>query len=123
MMWGDRLTTAMTEIRGILEAFGNSIEVRVYATDAAVHSVECVYDVDSINALGGGGTDMGVGIYAAAEDTPTPSIIICVTDGETPWPDVAPPDVDVFIVALVSDPGKGNMPPSWVTEVVLAFDR
>lgn len=58
------------------------------AVDAAVHDVRPVRTVDDVLALtrGGGGTDMRVGIRAAAEPKHKANLIVLVTDGETPWP-------------------------------------
>lgn len=45
-----------------------------------------VDDIDSLDTHGGGGTDMGEGVRYAIEDLEeTPSMVIVLTDGFTPW--------------------------------------
>jgi predicted metal-dependent peptidase len=95
------LQEALHEIGGILEEYGNTIGVNVLATDTAVQSAQRVYDIEDIQLLGGGGTDMGVGLNALALLEPQPNVAICLTDGYTPWPENRP-EVDAeYIVGIV----------------------
>jgi hypothetical protein len=61
-----------------------------------------------VQLLGGGGTDMGVGLAKATELRPRPDLIVVLTDGFTPWPNEAPKGIRV-IVGLM-DP-SGSVPP------------
>ncbi len=47
---------------------------------------------------GGGGTDMRVGLAAALELKPSPTLVVVLTDGHTPLPEHRPKDVDVLWV-------------------------
>jgi predicted metal-dependent peptidase len=55
-----------------------------------------------IQALGGGTTDLRVGISCAAELVPSPDVIVVLTDGETPWPHRAPGRTRL-VAAVLSD--------------------
>lgn len=78
----------------------------VLDVDAAVGSVQR----RTIRQLrGGGGTDMCVGITRACELKA--SVIVVITDGHTPWPDV--PVAGVIAVIL----GDGPTPPTWIKEI------
>ncbi len=71
-----------------------------------------------VELAGGGGTDMGSGIYAAAALRPRPSVVIVLTDGFTPWPEAPPPAVRI-IVGVLCDGGRprGWTPPAWARTV------
>lgn len=90
------------------------------AVDTAVHASRRVTRVEQVELAGGGGTDMGAGIAAAAALRPRPSIVIVLTDGYTPWPDRAPPGVRV-VVGLLAEPHMpaGWPPPEWARTVVI----
>lgn len=58
---------------------------------------------------------MTAGLVAAAELKPRPAIVIVLTDGYTPWPNVAPdPAADVIVVLL--DTGSAS-PPDWARTI------
>jgi predicted metal-dependent peptidase len=87
-------------------------EVDVLCVDTEVHSVQRgVTSATKITPVGGGGTDMRVGIEEAARLGP--DVIVVFTDGETPWPEKRP--AKAVIVALTAD----NDVPSWAQKVVL----
>ena len=65
--------------------------VTVLSCDAAVHTVARVRRARDVRLGGGGGTDMRVGLAAAAELRPRPDLVVVLTDGYTPWPE-RPPD-------------------------------
>jgi predicted metal-dependent peptidase len=68
--------------------------------DTNVHAVTRVSRATQVELAGGGGTDMGAGITAAAALRPRPSVIIVLTDGFTPWPTAAPRSTKVVVGIL-----------------------
>ena len=96
------LDAAVTEINGMLRRTGiTSLTVIVCDVDAA--RPQRVRRLGDLALRGGGGTDMCVGIAAAAEGRPRPSIIVVLTDGFTPWPAEAPPNTTLVPVILDDD--------------------
>ena len=95
------LTRALSEVEGILSRAGlRQTQVRVLAVDTNVHAVSRVSRASQVELSGGGGTDMGAGIMAAALLRPRPAIIIVLTDGFTPWPPSPPTGIRVVIGIL-----------------------
>lgn len=118
---GDQdLARALSEIRSILTRVVPGDAVRVYSTDADVAAAEQVFNARQINLTGGGGTDMRVGIAAAAESKP--AVIVIITDGITPWPDAPPPGVPVTIAAVTNDWTLDRVPP-WIQAIDLSIDE
>jgi predicted metal-dependent peptidase len=70
--------------------------------------------------LGGGGTDMTVGIQTAMDLRPSPSVLVVLTDGYTPWP-AEPPKARVVAGLLVDRADDLSPPPAqppvWTTTV------
>ncbi|MBL7501019.1 hypothetical protein I6A84_26195 [Frankia sp. CNm7] len=116
------LARALAEIDGILGRAGLRADgVRVLAVDTTVHTLRRVSRAGQVHLAGGGGTDMGAGIAAAAALRPRPSTVIVLTDGYTPWPDRPPPGTRV-VVGLLRDDAHGGgqeIPPSWARTVVI----
>ena len=115
------LARALIEVEAVLSKAGlRQAQVRVLAVDAAVQAVKRVSRAAQVTLAGGGGTDMGKGIDAAAQLTPRPSIVIVLTDGFTPWPDRPPPRIRV-IVGLLAQGGmpRGWAAPEWARTVVI----
>ncbi|OHV38093.1 MULTISPECIES: vWA domain-containing protein [Pseudofrankia] len=116
------LARALAEIDGILVRAGLRADgVRVLAVDTTVHTLRRVSRAGQVRLAGGGGTDMGAGIAAAAALRPRPSTVIVLTDGYTPWPDRPPPGIRV-VVGLLRDgaqPGGHGNPPAWARAVVI----
>jgi predicted metal-dependent peptidase len=95
------LGRALAEVEGILSRAGlRQTQVRVLAVDTNVHAVTRVSRATQVELAGGGGTDMGAGITAAAALRPRPSVIIVLTDGFTPWPTAAPRSTKVVVGIL-----------------------
>lgn len=114
------LARALAEIEAVLTRAGlGAGHVRVLAVDATVQAVRRVSHARQVELAGGGGTDMGEGIAAAAELRPRPSIVIVLTDGYTPWPPDPPPGVRV-IVGLLAQAGQAAWPaPEWARTIVI----
>lgn len=83
-------------------------EVRVYWTDAEVHRVDVVKTSTELRMLlsknipGGGGTDMCKGMRAAEEDKC--DVVVCLTDGYTPFCAIKPPAYWAITSSGVSSP-------------------
>ena len=75
---------ALAEAAGIIRKVVPGEALRVLAVDADVAAETRVFDARRVELVGGGGTDMTVGIAAAAEQRP--SAVVVLTDGYTPWP-------------------------------------
>jgi predicted metal-dependent peptidase len=89
-MSGRELGAALEQINSILRSVGAREGLVVLAVDAEVHVTKQVFRANEVNLVGGGGTDMRVGIEAAARLRPRPEVVIVLTDGFTPWPNVPP---------------------------------
>lgn len=109
----DDLAHAIAEVSGVLRAVGTS--VTVLATDSSAAPAQRVSRARDIKLLGGGGTNMSVGIAAAERLSPKPDLVIVVTDCETPWPRVAP-SVPVIVCATRRDRGST---PVWAKVVTV----
>jgi VWA-like domain (DUF2201)/Putative metallopeptidase domain len=110
------LVRALAEVEGVLVRAGlRQTRVRVLAVDTDVHAARRVSRAAQVELAGGGGTDMGAGIAAAAGLRPRPSIVIVLTDGYTPWPDRPPSGIRVIVGLLVEggSSGSGVSPPGW----------
>jgi predicted metal-dependent peptidase len=97
----DLLGLALAEVGGILRACGVKDGVRVLSVDAAVHASQRVWRPEQVELLGGGGTDLRVGLAAAQRSRP--DVVVVLTDGYTPWPRHAPNHCRVIIADLVGN--------------------
>jgi predicted metal-dependent peptidase len=113
----DMLSQTLAEVSGVLKSCGNH-GVSVLAVDADVHTAKKVFDVKQVAPIGGGGTDMGVGIQAALKLKPRPQVVIVLTDGYTPWPETAPRAK--VIVGLLGDDADMAVP-SWAKPVKISI--
>jgi predicted metal-dependent peptidase len=115
------LARALAEVEGVLAHAGlRQTQVRVLTVDTQVHVARAVSRAALVQLAGGGGTDMGAGILAAAELRPRPSIIIVLTDGYTPWPERPPAAIRV-VVGLLGERtgGPAWAPPAWARTVLI----
>lgn len=111
------LGQALGEVTGVLHSLGVARRnLRVIACDASAYSAQRVRDLGAIRLEGGGGTDMGAGIDAAAALRPRPDLIIVLTDGYTPWRSSPPPGIRV-VVGLMD---RGGKTPDWAETVLIA---
>jgi predicted metal-dependent peptidase len=109
------LALALAEIRGVLQAASSSVGARVLSVDAAVQSSQRVTGVEQVKLAGGGGTDLRTGFEAVERLRPRPSVLVVVTDGQTPWP-ARPPRGMSVVVGLT----RPAVTPAWAKSVVLA---
>ena len=72
-MTEDLLAMVLAEVEGLLRALGLARQVRVLACDTAVAPAQRVSSARQVQLIGGGGTDMGAGIGAAAALRPRPA--------------------------------------------------
>ncbi|TCO62696.1 DUF2201 family putative metallopeptidase [Actinocrispum wychmicini] len=108
------LAQILGEVAGLLNSLGVARNrLHVVCCDAKAYAAQRVLNAHEVKLLGGGGTDMGAGIKAAAELRPRPDLILVLTDGHTPWP--KPPRAKV-VVGLMDPAGTV---PSWATSVLI----
>lgn len=115
-MSADDLAAALAETTGIIKATGGHTTVLTCDVDAS--GATRVRRASDIELTGGGGTDMRVGIAAAAKLRPRPDITVVLTDGYTPWP-TAPISQRLIIAMIGQDPPLGQAPP-WAVTVHVA---
>ena len=107
------ITEFLSEISGIAKSSGISQGLTVIPCDAEIGEIQKLRSISGIANLrmtGGGGTDLRVGIDAAAKLKQVPRIIIVLTDGYTPWPEGLPPKVDALIVCCSTVEGMKDVP-------------
>lgn len=110
---------AMSELDRLLLSLGiGDSGVTVYSVDAAVHVAQRVRSSKDVVLVGSGGTDLRVGLDAAAQAIPRPEVIVVFTDGYTPWPAEPPRNASV-IIALLAEGSAAPLPatPSWATRI------
>ena len=110
------LDAAMGEVAGVLKAGGIARDrVRILACDAKSTTAQHVRSVADVTLVGGGGTDMRVGIAAANAARPAPHVVVVLTDGDTPWPDR--PTRSHLVCAIIGGvQGRGGTP-AWASTV------
>jgi len=100
------LALGLAEMEDIINRsarYAQSQSIKIINCDSQAATVEVVRDLKDFQIVGGGGTDMRVGIKAAAELKPRVDVIITVTDGFTPWPATIPEENQraVYIALIV----------------------
>jgi predicted metal-dependent peptidase len=118
-MTEDLLAAALAEVEGLMRALGMARQVRVLACDTAVGPAQRVNSARQVQLVGGGGTNMGTGIAAAAALRPKPAVTVVLTDGYTPWPS-KPPKGTRVVVGLIG-PGAPAAP-AWARSVRVEED-
>jgi predicted metal-dependent peptidase len=113
-MTGDLLAMVLAEVEGLLRALGLARQVRVLACDTAVGPAQRVSSARQVRLVGGGGTNMGAGIAAAAALRPRPAVTVVLTDGYTPWP-AQPPKGMRIVVGLIGS--RAPDAPPWARSV------
>jgi hypothetical protein len=119
-MSDDMLAQALGEVSGVLRSLGLARRnLRVICCDAQAYDYQRILDAREVRLLGGGGTDMGAGLAAAAALRPRPDLAVVLTDGHTPWPS-RPPDGVRVVVGLMDESGRA---PDWATTVLVDCDK
>ena len=113
-MTEDLLALVLAEVEGLLRALGLARQVRVLACDTAVAPAQRVNSARQVQLIGGGGTNMGAGIAAAAALRPRPAVTVVLTDGHTPWPADAPKGMRI-VVGLIGT--QAPPAPPWARSV------
>jgi predicted metal-dependent peptidase len=108
------LAAALAEVDGLLRGLGLARQLRVIACDTAASTARRVSSARQVELVGGGGTDMGAGIAAAAALMPRPAVTVVLTDGFTPWPDRPPRGMRV-VVGLLGD--EAPEAPNWARAI------
>lgn len=112
------LNYACSEISAILRVAQSS--VNVVCCDSKAHAAQRITRPQNIQIIGRGGTDMTVGLKAAAKASPSPHLLICLTDGFTGWPQRG--EISQPIIAGIvkgNSWGRPSSPPSWVHTVAI----
>jgi predicted metal-dependent peptidase len=113
-MSAEHLERVLAEVKGLLRSRGiRGSRLSILSCDTAIRSSQEVFAVEQVRLHGGGGTDMGAGLQAAAALRPRPEVIVVLTDGQTPWPNDRPPAQ--VVVALIG--GGAANPPPWARTV------
>jgi predicted metal-dependent peptidase len=95
------LDATVTEIDSLLHQAGID-RVTVVFCDQEATAPQVVRRVASLVLTGGGGTDLRIGIDAAAGLRPRTQVIAVLTDGLTPWPARSPAGV-ALVCAVIGD--------------------
>ncbi|WP_059015912.1 VWA-like domain-containing protein [Mycobacterium sp. M26] len=117
------LARALGEVDGALMALGvPGAQMTIYSVDAAIHTAQRIRNAKDAKLVGAGGTDMRLGFGGVQDERPRPDVVICFTDGDTPWPSGPPPGAAV-IAAILGRRGFDLPPtPKWVTRVECVVD-
>ena len=116
------LAQSLGEIDGILTKAMPGQHIDVIAVDAAATAAQKVQRWKDVKLLGGGGTDMGVGIKAAAAMRPKPDLVITLTDGYTPWPSTPPPGIRQLVGVIGAEDNNASVVqrvPDWAKAIAI----
>lgn len=114
-MGGD-MDNLMAEVAGIIKSTTGT-GCPVLSTDADVHTMRRVFRANQVELIGGGGTDMTVGIRAASHLRPKPHICVILTDMFTPWG-----DTNFGMKVIVAHIGEGGDRPAWPHKYIKVED-
>lgn len=117
-MQSDDTALAMGMIAKCLRSLHCQDGVRVITGDCWAASDQRAFHPRQVELVGGGGTDMELIIMDVAGGKNRPDLILCVTDGETPWPD-KPTKMPVAACVTRRGPSRYYPIPSWMKTVFL----
>jgi predicted metal-dependent peptidase len=115
------LKSYLAEVSGIVRAVSIGGGVQVIACDskaAPPQLLKSANRIEQLQLVGGGGTDMREGIYAALKTKPNPDVVVIVTDGATPWPDNKPRGCDFYTAVLTKESSQSSVP-YWMQKVLI----
>jgi predicted metal-dependent peptidase len=119
------LNTAYTECRNLAVQSSES-RVALISCDSAATLISEGRLPLTVNLSGGGGTDMQAGLDLASQLRRIPSVVIVLTDGETPWPNECPlrlRDATIVVCVVRSDVHFDlTSIPSWCTGIKIDSD-
>ena len=110
----EQLHMAICETQGVIKQSGAE-EVAVLSCDASASLPQQVHSVKAVKLVGGGGTDMGVGLLGCEILRPRPDVVAVLTDGFTPWPDESPPFR--VVICLLGQHAAPETCPKWAKVV------
>lgn len=118
-MHDELIGRVLAEVEALLVRTGlRATQVRVLGVDTEVQSSQRVRSAARLRLAGGGGTDMGAGLDAAARLRPRPELAIVLTDGFTPWPDQPPRNMRV-VVGVLTQYEHAPPGPEWARTIVI----
>ena len=90
--------------------------VEVYCADTQVQSIKKVFNANTIEATGRGGTQMEIAIPEVDSNLPRPDVIICITDGETDWPTK---ETKAKLIVCLTRENRYQSPPDWSKSIYI----
>ncbi len=111
------ISQVLSEVDSILKSSGQSEGITIIACDAEVHFQKKVFKKSQVEALGGGGTNMCVGIETALKAKPRPQVVIVITDGDSPWP--SKPIKNARLVVALTESTYSRCIPTWAKVVLV----
>ena len=117
-MGSDDTALALEVLGSVLKHLPDPRGLRVLVGGTEVMAAKKVFKPEQIQILDGGGTDIGSLIRVADQEKPAPKVILCVTDGETPWCREDQVQAKVM-VCLTRKPRWCSPPPAWMRTVCL----
>jgi len=110
------LGEALGEIHGIMRSVGMSEPLAVIACDTKAEPPQYIRDrraIGDLKLIGGGGTDLRAGIEAALELPRKPSLVVLLTDGQSPYP-IKRPDHNVEFLMVLAEGIANPEIPNWI---------
>jgi len=113
------LEAATSEIVGISRQLGvRDDDLIIVDWDAADHGARRFRSAAALEEVRGrGGTDMASAILHAVKARPAPSVVVVLTDGETPWPAARPARVPVVAAIISARRDRHADVPAWIRSV------